>query len=254
MPTMLCSPRPSRELERNYWPPVSTDLEHQRIFEFSFLPLEFFSRVIVRLLQVKGVQGTLFWKNGVLFQMSSQNCNQKCIISYDEYSYKLFIRVRISTEGDESAQSHGMLFRHVIEVVEVLLESYYPRLVQSTNRMVPCTHCLSRNSLNPFIFSYVQCIDAVTSGKDYLYCNGIQSPSRQVSLVQLAPDVSFVDLAHIPEDKLQIGPEIGEGSFGFVYSGTLEGKNVAIKTLKSCEGEQERLNFWEFQQESCIMR
>lgn len=252
IPSMVTQSRPHSEL-RSKWPSVIEEIEHHRIFEFSFLPFEFFSRVIVRLLLVSGVHGVLFWKNGVLFELSSQNCIQKSILTYDENKYKLYIRVRVTQTIDDSG-SFGMLFRHVIEVVEVLLESYYPRLVQSTQRLIPCTHCIARSAISPYLFPYVQCIESVTSGILHLYCNEIRSESRKVSLIQLAPDVAFVDLPQINENDLEIGNIVGEGSFGFVYAGKLNGKKVAIKTLKPGHGEEERAHFWEFQQESCVMR
>ena len=147
-----------------------------------------------------------------------------------------------------------MLFRHVIEVVETLLEGYYPRLVETTNRLIPCTHCISKETgtQQPYLFTYIECVDAVTSGKSYVFCNQIPSYSRCVPIQLVAPDLAFSDLPQLADDELKIGDIIGEGSFGTVYRGTLDYVPVAIKSIKHCEDEFSK--FWEFQQESCILR
>ena len=256
VPSLLSHPCPSTI--RQNWSTtidITKELEQQRLYRFSFVPLEFFSRVIVRILRVRGVIGAMFWKNGVLLQLPSTKQSQNCILTYNENTYELLIRVRISNEGNLDASTEtGMLFRTVIEVVEVLLESFYPRLVENTRRLVPCTHCINLNVPKPYLFTYMECIKAATSENNIVYCNHINSPSRKVSIVKLAPDIAFADLPHIDVNELELDRLIGEGNFGAVKAGILNDNSVAVKQLKDVGGEEGRSIFWEFQQETCIMR
>ena len=98
IPSLLPVQCPGVELDKA-WPTTKLidELEQQRIYEFSFLPLEFFSRVMVRLLRIRGVVGELLWKTGLVISLSSADCTQKCILTYDDQYYKLFIRFRIPT-------------------------------------------------------------------------------------------------------------------------------------------------------------
>ena len=262
LPPIVRQPCPLKEL-RNLWPNYQQDsvIEHQRIFEFSFLPVEFFSRVIVRILGIRGIKGTLFWKNGALFEFFSQNSLQQCKLTYDEKNYRLFIYIRILSKSDcsefQKSKGCGMLFRHVIDVVRVLMESFYPRLIEASRCLVPCTHCILHSAIDPYIFSNTDCIAAITAGKRHLFCNNIESSSRRVSLAHLAPDISLIDLMQVDENVLQINHIVGQGSFGDVYNGFLNDIPVAIKTLKlgiGMDGVTTQQCFWEFQQESYIMR
>ena len=176
----------------------------------------------------------------------------------------------------------GLLIRNVVEVVETLLECYYPRLQVTTNRSIPCTHCiLKQPESKPYLFTYSECTSTVTSGINYLFCNKIQSPSRAIPVHSIALDMSFSDIEQINESALTIDHIIGEGSFGTVHSGSLllssfpspsslsspssilspssvsssspDSLPVAIKSIKLCT-EDQSLKFWEFQQESYVMR
>ena len=273
-------------------------LEQGRIYEFSFLPLGFFSRVIVRLLNIKFISGLVYWKNGAILAIPSTN--QYAKIVYDEVKLTLNITVRVphyantqsnnniidkniidknnnnndnnndnnknnnNESGYKSAENcvTFMLLRVIIDEIEMLLECFYPRLMEITKRLIPCTHCTSLRFLNshlevdssPYLFTLEEIMEAVTKGDYYVFCNSIISPSRLVKIEELAPDISFADLPKINDAELQITEEIGEGSFGQIYKGVWNGVHVAIKTMKPSLMGIDRSKFWEFQQECFLMR
>lgn len=240
------------QLLNKSWPSVPPRGVHeqQRVFQFAYAPVGFLSHMIVRLLNVKNIQGDLFWDRGM--QISCQGDSQTALLTLNDVSTELHIRSRIPIV-ESRLNGTELLLRQVVNIVEMLLECYYPRL--HSKRLVPCSHCIGkRKSIEPYVFTYTECMEAVIAGKPFVYCQGIHSDSRCIQMDDLAPDISFADLPKIENKDLTIGEELGEGAFGMVYKGELSGRPVAIKTIKLCHAEEERSKFCEFQHESYLMR
>lgn len=126
-----------------------------------------------------------------------------------------------------------------------------------------------------FLFTYHEILDAIKSGRGFMFCNHIRSPKRMVSINRLAPDLAFVDMQAIRSSSITLGPCIGEGGFGKVFKGTLllqDGTKVPIAAkelifgstnsvdpaqLSLGEAEAHRMgmesSFDEFQQEALLM-
>jgi hypothetical protein len=64
-------------------------------------------------------------------------------------------------DDDVELNNFGLLLRLILEAVESVLEYYYPRLVENTRRLVPCTHCLKLLASEPFMFTYNECMDGM---------------------------------------------------------------------------------------------
>ena len=269
VPNLLPDVYPVQDLQR-FWRTIlpNNRIEQGRVYQFSFLPIGFFSRVIVRLMNVQFIEGVLFWKNGALLMISSTK--QIAKLNFDEKAVTLTISVRLpyydgqSTEEEELDSSSSsstitfMLLRLIVDEIETLLECFYPRLVEVTKRFIPCTHCSSLRkshpNITPYLFTVEEVMNSVTNGDYYLFCYNITSPSRMVKIEELAPDISFADLPKINSSELSISSELGEGSFGKIFKGNWNGIDVAVKTMKTSVQGIDRSKFYEFQQECFLMR
>lgn len=221
--------------------------EYGRTYDFKFVPHGFFSRILVRLFHQPALEHLVVWRIGAVLKLE----NHLGLIQYDAAECSIKITVRVP----KSSTATGMLLRAMVESLEALIYCYYPRLKESTQRLLPCTHCMLANTRTPFMFSYSECIQAVTHGKPFVFCHHIMSPSRCVRIDQLAPDIAFTDLPRISNESISVGELLGAGAFGTVHRGVYKGTPVALKELKFLIGDDnERVEkFNEFQQEAWIM-
>ena len=224
--------------------------EFRRLYKFMFLPLGFFSRLMLRMLHIPNINGILFWRDGFIVEYFGQ----KSQILYNPRQYILTIAVRVQKDDN----TPGILLRVLVEAVESLIVGFYPRLKDMVERFVPCTHCLKffKSLREPYNFTYAESIAAMIFGKSYMFCQNISSPSRCVRIEQLAPDIGFTDIPMLNNDDITISSQLGAGGFGIVYKGLYKDTPVAIKELKFLLGnDEERVQkFREFQQEAWIMR
>ena len=230
--------------------------EYGRIYRFPFLPLGFFGRIMVRVLHIPGVKGNLFWRYGMVIEYddksssihhqttlhppssSSSSTPQQqhnnfsnsprsissskhlALLEYDPVQFRFSIRVRVP----KIEFGKNMLLQTLVDCVDTILEDYCMR--ECAERLIPCTHCIdsdkssssfdgSNNS--PFLFSYAECVIAVTEFSGCVFCNHIRSPSRMVYVDKLAPDISLSGIPLIDDKQLKILDILGKGGFGTVY-------------------------------------
>jgi hypothetical protein len=204
---------------------------------------------MVRSLHLPGMSGLLFWRDGFVLEHGEH----LAYLEYDCREYTVGIRCRVK----QSDPNPGWMLRSLVEVVEALITCYYTQLAEMTERLIPCTHCIrnTKSSGQPYLFTYAECIQAITNGKPFVFCHHIPSASRCIPLLKLAPDIAFADLPVIDGRLLQIDKQIGSGGFGLVFCGSYQQTNVAVKELKFLIGDdQERVTkFRDFQQEAWIM-
>ena len=254
VPSLLPEDRPTDEVVK-YWPKIVPKdyIQYGRVREFSFLPLGLFERMMVSVLHIEKVEPMVFWRNGLVIKIGEQYG----LLEYQKNIFTLQFSVRAPI-GFRKTRDNVLLLRELVEIVETIIGCYYPRLKRSTHRFVTCTHCTSLKELNaienPFLFTEDCVVGSINSGQGALYCHHIQSPSRCISVVDLAPDLAFEDLPSINEDAITIDKKLGEGGFGVVYKGTWNDRAVAIKELTEDEtGEDTMEKFQEFQRECWIM-
>eukprot|EP01130_Rhizamoeba_saxonica_P016297 TRINITY_DN7505_c0_g1_i1.p1 TRINITY_DN7505_c0_g1~~TRINITY_DN7505_c0_g1_i1.p1 ORF type:complete len:1687 (-),score=329.77 TRINITY_DN7505_c0_g1_i1:29-5089(-) len=198
----------------------------ERRYEFKFLPMGFFSRIIVRILQdvINKSLPSNYWKYGIEINKG----DQAALIQY--FPRDCILNVVVVYTEKKKADSED-LFPLLISVIDSTLDTLF---VNDVRRYAICPHCFKTyiDIENAQEFVYEDLVDMFTKGTTHVYCKHGNIP---VHLVDIAPDVC---LRHIPivTYKIVNRKKIGEGGFGIVFKGLMLGPNgredVAIKELK----------------------
>ena len=255
IPTLLPEEIPPELADKNLWHALPKENEYQfgRVYEFSF---DFdFSKVIARIFSLKHIDVELFWKNGMIMKIGDNDDDiERAYIEWKPKGSRLIFQARVNRDIFDN---HKLIFLNlIVDMVESILESFYPGIQGKVKRLIPCCHCVEIGDilLGPYYFTYEECVTAVTNGQSFVYCRGV--PTRPVNICYLAPDVAFKDFAIIDPSELEITNLVGSGAFGLVYKGKYANMDVAIKELKAEESESkadELDKFKEFQREVGIM-
>ena len=248
-------------------------LEHGRVYNFGFLPLGFFSRLMVRALLINEAQGRVFWRHGVVLRLGNQTALLTSSIAANSFS----LRVRqprysqsTASRTSSSSSSSLSLLSLLIDAIDTLIESHHVQNEECITKLIPCTHCIEQRSpmLEIFHFTFTECVESLTRGEVFVYCKRIRTASRAVRIDCLAPDLAFTDLRVIPSSALERQAVIGKGGFGAVYKGTFTTPHrthtVAIKEFCTTNAADSlavldanlalSIEFTRFQREAFIMR
>ncbi|EFA81294.1 WD40 repeat-containing protein [Heterostelium album PN500] len=220
--------------------------QHERIYQFQFLPKGFFSRLSVKMLQ--NFDPLCIWQGGMVIQPAGQvwagaakNDHGQAFIEYNPGQYRLKMTVR-DIKG-------GQLLKNLVDIISSFIMWYFPDRL--TNTYVTCTHCIeSRRKENATIFSLDFCEKEASHGNDFVMCSGV----HQVKLSELAFEVTVHSnkFSIIPFKDLKIGPQLGAGSFANVYRGLWNQSEVAIKKLNLEEDDTTTEKFREFRHEAML--
>ncbi|EFA77775.1 leucine-rich repeat-containing protein [Heterostelium album PN500] len=232
-------------------------------YNFEFMPLGFFSRLLLRVLHISGIDIKTYWRNGVLLDIIGSSQKQQALIAFKKRTnfgskdaYKLTIEVRTFNNGKKEDDSNAAQFlQQLVFTVDSLLNNFYLNL-PNIQRLIPCNHCICLNpTQEPFYFEFSSCITALQEGKPFLYCRN--DPNIPVRVDYVAPDLVANKVPTLKDTDVEYEKQIGKGAFGLVHKGKLKsGQVVAIKSLLNQEGQEtEEMieKFQEFQREVFIM-
>src|SRR3990167_8714352 len=183
IPSLLSDKYPIRQINK-LWSlyPQPDEIEQQRLYEFTFLPQELFSRLFVRLLRIRGIIGILFWKNGLIIS-TSDSIQQKAILTYHDKAKTLYIKVFLS-----SPFILFLLSFFLLSLTFSSLLSSFPFVPLSCSPF-PCYLCLiSSSSSYPFL---------LFCGIFFLCFFIVLLPSLLITLFLLpisSPSLSFINL------------------------------------------------------------
>jgi hypothetical protein len=126
-----------------------------RIWTFSQIPSDFFSKILVKILQ--STNPNFFWKNG--------------LVTYDDtyclcldYSFATST-LHLSIRGSENCKSLARLF---VQIISIFLSQRYSQCVKKV--MVPCPHHL-QEGLAFYSFELSELEHLVSQGIMYAYCD-----------------------------------------------------------------------------------
>ncbi|GAM23578.1 hypothetical protein SAMD00019534_067530 [Acytostelium subglobosum LB1] len=238
-------------------------------FNFEFMPLGFFGRLLLRVLHISGVHAKTYWRNGMLLDIDNSYQKQQALITFSkrrkfntEDAYKLSIEIRMYSGGStdlEQSYTAVAFLRQIVFTVESLLENFYKSI--KTKRVIPCSHCIHcRPREEPHYYELSSCVAAIQDNNNtnkFVYCRN--DPNEPVALEKVAPDlvISKVPTMTMADVECDSSP-IGKGGFGLVYKGKLlrTGEQIAVKSsiVSPDQSNEETVQkFREFQREVFIM-
>lgn len=242
-------------------------IEHSRVYEFSFLPLGCFDRVLAGsyFMNIK-IKHLLFWRHGIFFCLQD-DYSQCGLITFhhrkDMYTGKLYYTLHIKTRMllMQFKYNGGVnqLLNESIRIIEHIIDSYYYRLSNEMRRFIPCLHCITSTNhqvyMNPFFFSYEELARKLNQNDPVVFCQGFRVPQRAVLVSYLAPDITFKSFKIL--DETLLGPPdswifLAKGGFGSVWKSNYRDNPVAIKQLIHSSSNKDKTR--EFQKEVQIMR
>eukprot|EP01102_Stenamoeba_stenopodia_P016420 TRINITY_DN5740_c0_g2_i2.p1 TRINITY_DN5740_c0_g2~~TRINITY_DN5740_c0_g2_i2.p1 ORF type:complete len:822 (+),score=142.44 TRINITY_DN5740_c0_g2_i2:142-2607(+) len=240
IPSLLPIPEPE-EVIRKVWhsaDPTYTTLSRQ--YECEFLPLGFFGRCIVRLIQF--TEPIAYWRSGVLssFGRRQQKLIFVRIVNESDSSVKLIIQVK--------GHNPSNVMHSVLECIDKLIDFWYGNLVSTIVRKTLCPHCVQQKMNVPTTFSIKQLYDSLLAGDVSVKCGTIGLP-----VTCFIPDLFLANPPLIKYSDIQFEntkKKLGEGAFSVVTLGKLNGKTVAVKELKFDEMDDKHETFRQFVLES----
>eukprot|EP01102_Stenamoeba_stenopodia_P014052 TRINITY_DN4636_c0_g2_i1.p1 TRINITY_DN4636_c0_g2~~TRINITY_DN4636_c0_g2_i1.p1 ORF type:complete len:1322 (+),score=264.84 TRINITY_DN4636_c0_g2_i1:1203-5168(+) len=205
-----------------------------RFYHFDFLPIGFFSRIIVRFLNGVDWKPEEYWKNGIILSKETEKVLLKLIP--EKHHFRMYVR------GADPASKIVALVDNVGTLIQDCFEV-------PVRMFIPCTHCIQEGIEDPIVFNQRECETALVKGKGNVFC-----PRRliSVSVHDIAPDVSMATFrgCQIAYSEVKILEEIGQGAFASVYKAHWRGEIVAVKRLEikpvmvgdlECRGDRDLL-------------
>ncbi|KAH3732448.1 leucine-rich-repeat protein [Pelomyxa schiedti] len=207
-----------------------------RLLSFDFIPIGFFSRLMLRIVGVTGFSVTYMWRMGICMNFTSEQIHRSnCAILCNEKSGTLaIIEAKMhKTPSDQEAQSilkrkKDDALSNLMMVIVSFIRGYYPSMERNMVQTVICPLCLTRlffgenaerisvtalTHLGAILvsremfhsFTVVDCVNSLKSGSGVLnhVANDNSSIAKHATDVfHAAPDIAMVNLPLI--DKTEI--------------------------------------------------
>jgi serine/threonine protein kinase/GTPase SAR1 family protein len=219
-------------------------VELRRVVKLNYVPPALVARLVACLSAFVCVEHV--WRGGAIVRGRS---NARALLALDERRSVLVVSVR--------AMAPAMLMNVVMQTTRALLTSWYS--VEHSIYVV-CSHCLAGVAA---AFAKADALpEHVTPTDDFAVIEAAaRAPltawrlsnvlsesyageamtcgSESVPIDAMIPDLSLgvMHAECIDVDALELGPVIGHGAYGEVYSGVFGGQRVAIKELRDAAAE-----------------
>jgi len=218
IPCMLPDVPPEESMYESVWPQYEDGVAQLgRSYYFEFLPLGFFSRLIVRFLQSL-YRPLLYWASGIILAKDTERVS----LTVTRTTYDLPICLRLLIRGAEP----GKHLVHLVDSIDTLISDW---LKFKADIKVPCTHCISEGQPEPYQFPLELIAKTVSMNETHVVCRGV----TDVLISEMAPDITMsefeggsVDYKDVEKLKM-----IGEGGFAKVYKSIWNNEVIALKEL-----------------------
>lgn len=248
------------------------EVQVKRYYVFDLLPVDLFPRLIASIILIIGKKGLKFWRNGLLIFKDSgralitiNSINQAIVIAYagrnwfplfkkikftlemllkkwDELQVKIFVNCSTCCKSNQelrddnsrmSRLSISNLARTTLKSLSQHRKSAFSPNIKISQFSDQSTDTVSSNesesASSNYCFEWKKCYQAYSEGQEQIYCEKSKS---LCNLSEMVPELFKSDIRSTNLGEITLLEKIGEGSYGCVYKGEFEGKQVAVKQLK----------------------
>jgi serine/threonine protein kinase len=218
------------------WPQFEEDRTISQVarnWKFDFLPLPFFSQLIVRMLHF--TDNRILWRHGMIVENAKGTAS--CYMYVNHSTGFLSVAVRSNQQ-----QALMDMMSMIEEEIDTVRDWFGVNFLEVT---VPCSHCYKARKEKPYLFNMDLCELAAAEDKKVLICEvesagiGFGKGGVEVPLTELVPDLAMAQYTKIPYQLIELGPFLGKGTFADVYKATYKSTTVAVKQLKNTKGFKE---------------
>ena len=143
VPNLLPEKQPTLEGWSTYV--SSSDYEIGRVFQFHFLPLGFFAKLVIRVLYWN-LELITAWRSGVLVRLDTKASSELALITFNSSSYTLRLRVRGNKEKP------GNLLQYLVQSIIDLVSGWFNTEYET---FIPCIHCVQDpETSKKYLFQY----------------------------------------------------------------------------------------------------